>query len=225
MWDVFSGYYDDVTRKRFEDDLAPKSHVILLVDGRDGSVQGFSTLEVYDRVIGDRRVVVVYSGDTVVTRPYWGQTVLQRAFLAFVMGRKIAHPLVPVYWFLISKGYKTYLLLARNFPEHWPRHDRPTPPWQSQVLDTLAREKFGTEWKPNLGVLQHPDPLGKLKEGIAPVEDSQLRFPDIRFFVERNPGYVDGDELCCLGRVGIDLWASYMVKLVRRGLGWAKPGD
>lgn len=220
MWTIFAGYYDDVTPDRFQSDLAPKSHVILLLDQGNDSLQGFSTLEVYDRVIGGRRVVVVFSGDTVVTRPYWGQTVLQRAFLAFAMGRKLAHPLVPVYWFLISKGYKTYLLLSRNFPEHWPRHDCPTPAWQAEVLDTLAAEKFGPDWEPESGVLRHADPLGKLKDGIAPVEDSLLRFPDIRFFVERNPGYVSGDELCCLGRVGVDLWTSYMVKLIRKGLGF-----
>jgi len=224
MWLVFSNYYEDVTRDRFMGDLAGKSHVILLKDRGDGSVQGFSTLDTWDRTIGGRRVIVVYSGDTVVARPYWGQTALQRAFLRFVMGRKVAHPFTPVYWFLISKGYKTYLLLARNFPEHWPRHDRPTPSWQALLIDTLARERFGLEWRPKEGVLRHDKPLGRLREDIAPIDDSLLSAPDIAFFVRRNPGYTRGDELCCIGRVGLDLWTSYMTKLARRVISRAWPG-
>jgi len=218
MWGVFAEYYTDVKRDRFEADLEPKSHVILLIDGDDMSIQGFSTLETYDRVIDNRRVLVVFSGDTIVARPHWGQTVLQRAFLQFVMKQKITHPMAPVYWFLISKGYKTYLLLTRNFPEHWPRFDRPTPPWQAAVIRELGMEKFGDEFEPEHGLIRHEDALGRLKEGVAPVDDALLAHPDIGFFVHNNPGYMDGDEMCCLGRVDIHLWVSYMYKLLKRAL-------
>jgi hypothetical protein len=219
MWACFAETYTDVERARFEHDLDAKSHVILLIDARDGAVRGFSTQRLFDVVVGGRTVQVLYSGDTVLARAYWGQTALQRAFLRLGLRAALQRPFTPTYWYLISKGYKTYLLLARNFPEHWPRYDRPTPPWQAALLDHLGTTQFGDSWDARTGVLQHPAPLGRLRDDVAPVEPELLEHPDVRFFSEQNPGHALGDELCCLGHVGLDLWASYTAKLVRRALG------
>lgn len=219
MWALFEGYYEGVTRARFEEDLAEKNDVILLRDPRDGSLQGFSTLMVYPSTVQGRRFVTLFSGDTLIAPGYWGQTALQRAFLAYGMKTKLRHPLVPVYWFLISKGYKTYLLLSRNFPEYWPRYDRPTPPWHRAVIDYLSREKFGAAWQPEDGVLRFPHDEGRLREDVAPVDPALMAMPDVRFFVEKNPGHTRGDELCCIGRIDLALATSYLTKLARRKVG------
>ena len=127
MWQLFFRYYADVGREAFFADLSRKSRVILIRDRDSYEVKGFSTIETYETEVWGRRVAVLFSGDTVVDREGWGQTALQIAFLKFIIRYKLSHPLMPVYWFLISKGYKTYLLLSRNFPTYWPRHDRETP--------------------------------------------------------------------------------------------------
>ncbi len=217
LWALFARYYADVDRPTFQRDLAAKDHVILLEDPAAG-LAGFSTLQVYDRAVHGRRVVCVFSGDTVIDRAYWGQTALQRAFLAYTMRVKAAHPLTPVYWFLITKGYKTYLLLTRNFPEHWPRHDRPTPAWQAAVMDALARERFGDAWRPDLGLLRFSSPAGRLRDDVAPIDPALLAAPDVAYFAQRNPGHAHGDELVCLGHIGLDLASSYLAKLARRRL-------
>ncbi len=224
MWGVFRFAYDDVARERFESDLASKTDVILLHDGGDDRIVGFSTLVTSAHVVQGRQVVAVFSGDTIIEPAYWGQTALQRAFLSYVVRCKLRHPLTPVYWFLITKGYKTYLLLARNFPEHWPRYDQATPAWQAAVIDEFARSRYADEYQPALGILRHKDAVGKLKSDVAPIEGALLDYPDIRFFVERNPGHADGDELCSIGRVNSRLWASYMTKLARRALSHATGG-
>ncbi|MEK7705049.1 MAG: hypothetical protein AAB426_08830 [Myxococcota bacterium] len=59
------------------------------------------------------------------------------------------------------------LLLARNFPEHWPRHERLTTPWQTQLIDVLAREKFGSAWQPDLGILRFEKCAGRLGTDLA----------------------------------------------------------
>lgn len=218
MFDVFAAAFEQVDQATFEADLRPKSHVILLSDTGDGSLQGFSTIETRVERVAGRRVVTIYSGDTVVTEPYWGQTALQRAFLAYVIRRKLRFPLTPVYWFLITKGYKTYLLLSRNFPEYWPRRDRPTPAWQAAVIGHVARARFPEAWRPDRGVLEHPHPKGQLQEGVAPIDAALQADPDVRFFCERNPGHARGDELCCIGCVEAALWVRYMGKLARRAL-------
>ncbi len=218
MWVVFSTYYAAITREKFEADLAQKQDVIMLLDSADGSVQGFSTIEVYAPKVQGRAVIAVYSGDTVITEAYWGQHALHRAFNRYLLMTKLRHPLVPVYWFLISKGYKTYLLLARNVPNHYPRHDRATPQFDQAVLDALCSEKFGNAYLPEQGILRFETCQGRLKRGVAPIEASLLEHPDIRFFVEQNPGHMDGEELCCLGQVDAVLPVAFMFRQFKKAV-------
>lgn len=218
MWGLFASYYDAVCPEKFERDLADKRHVFLLRARSDGSVQGFSTITTFERTVQGRRVVGIFSGDTIVAKEHWSQTALQRAFFVYVMKVKLRHPLVPVYWFLISKGYKTYLLLARNFPEYWPRWERPTPAWQTAVLDDFARERYPAAWQPDLGLLRFARCEGRLKGDVARIDARARSLPEVRFFEARNPGHADGDELCCLGRVDARLGVSYTCKLARKAL-------
>jgi hypothetical protein len=48
------------------------------------------------------------------------------------------------------------------------------------------------------------------------VEPALLRHPDVLYFCRRNPDHARGDELCCIGRIDVLLWLSYMAKLGRR---------
>lgn len=216
MWTLFDSIYADVDRLRFDRDLDEKQEVILLFDEGNQSIRGFSTLHVYQRTIEGRDVVVIYSGDTVIAPGYWGQRALHVAFLKYIMVLKARHPFVPVYWFLISKGYKTYLLLSRNFIEYWPRRDIPTPAWPAAVMNTLATEKFGRHFVPDRGVVQFDRPMGRLRAGIAPIAPEVLEAPDVRFFIEKNPGHEAGDELCCLGLIEAQLVLHYVNRLLRR---------
>ena len=220
MWKVFSQYYEDIERARFESDLTKKSHVILLMDSGDKSLQGFSTLELIPGNILGKKFLAIYSGDTIISEDYWGQTALQRAFTGYTLKHMVKNPFIPVYWFLISKGYKTYLLLSRNYVEHWPRFETDTPAFQSAVIDTLSFNKFGDAWKRELGVLKFDRPQGKLKEEVAPIDEGLLRqFHDIQFFAQANPGHPQGDELCCLGRVNPAFIANFAMRTSRKLLG------
>jgi len=216
MWELFASYYTDVVRATFEVDLDGKSHVILLRDADDDSLQGFSTvLRTVTRVQG-RQVAAVFSGDTLVAKPYWGQTALQRAFYGYIGRTKLRYPLTPVVWFLISKGYRTYLLLARNFPEFWPRRERPTPPWPAAVLTQLARERFGDTFDAERGILSAGG--GRLQSFVAPIEEASASDPDALFFETVNPGHANGDELCCIGFIDARMFIFYAGKTVRRSL-------
>lgn len=219
MWSVFCGYYADISRDKFLADLNEKHFVLLLFDTGDRSVQGFTTIQVLHRQFAGKPYIAVYSGDTIINEAYWGQSALQGGFYRFLMGLKLKNPLTPLYWFLISKGYKTYLLVSRGCPNYWPRHDSPTPEHVLGIIDQLSREKFADDWKPELGVLKFATPAGKLKEGVAPVDAAALAYPDIRYFVERNPGHTQGDELCCLAAIDAQGGVSYVGKLARK---WAR---
>jgi hypothetical protein len=218
MWGLFSRFYADVDPATFERDLAGKHDVILLRDRRDQSLQGFSTLMRYQVEAGGRRYAIVFSGDTIVAPEYWGQTALQVAFYRYVVATKIEFPTLPVYWFLITKGYRTYLLLSRNFLEYWPRHDRPTPAPMLALLEKLARDRFGDAFDSERGILVFDSPHGRLKGEVAPVTPELLEHADIRFFADKNPNHARGDELCCLGRIDARFALAYAAKRLGRML-------
>jgi len=223
MWALYRAYYARADEARFFADLDDKREVILVRDAADRSLQGFTTLLTYRHALEGRRLRVLFSGDTIIAAPYQGQTALQRAFVRYLMRLVVRHPREPVYWFLISKGYKTYLLLSRNFIEYWPRHDRPTPPHAAAILASLARDRFGDAFRPDTGIVRFDPPGPRLQDWVAPVAPSALAHPDVRFFVEMNPGWAEGDELCCVGRVDLAMGLNYLRRLLGRTLRRARP--
>ena len=212
MWLLFSRYYTDVSPARFLEDLQHKQYVICLHDKKSGSLQGFSTIMVIkDKKVAGRTMTVVFSGDTIINKEYWGQTALQRLFASFLLFHKLRRPHRPVVWFLISKGYKTYLLLSRNFVHFWPRPDTPTPTWVQTAIRSLAREMYGDAYRPESNLLIFDHPMGRLKENVAALDERLLQYDDIRFFHGANPRAAQGEELCslgifdlsCMGRFGL----------------------
>src|SRR5688572_18205225 len=79
MFAIMQKYYDGVDVESFESDLSRKEKVILLK--AQGVVQGFSTLVSVQARVNGRNVYGIFSGDTIVEKQYWGQSVLGRAFL------------------------------------------------------------------------------------------------------------------------------------------------
>jgi hypothetical protein len=223
MWALYREHYERVEERQFFADLDNKHHAILLRDLADKSLQGFTTLHV-DRVeVDGTPYVIVFSGDTIIAEDYQGQSALHREFVRYIMRVALTSDGARVYWFLISKGYKTYLLLSRNFNEYWPRHDGAMPEAMRRLLGAVARRRFGSSFEEASGRIVFDPPGPKLKGHVAPISEAALTAPDVRFFVEKNPGHADGDELCCLGRVDLQLGLSYAWRwgrrLVVRGVG------
>ena len=204
LYILLTRYFANVTRTQFEQDLAEKDRVILLTDGLTGQIQGFSTLMQLQILVDDQPVVAFFSGDTIVERAYWGESVLSRSWARYVF-RQAAQirqvvPETGVYWFLICSGYKTYRFLPTFFREFYPAYDRPTPPVVKRILDGLAWLKFPSEYDAERGVvrLRQATPL---RPEVAVVTEHLLANPHVAFFVAANPGHVDGDELGCLTEI------------------------
>ena len=200
MHALLGSYFEQVSRARFEADLTEKESAILLTDGASGAVQGFSTLMRMQVQVGERRVVAFFSGDTIVARDHWGETLLPRLWARHVFGLAESIKGAEVYWFLISSGYKTYRFLPVFFREFYPAFDRATPPAVKQVLDSLALQKFGAEYDAARGVVRFAQP-SPLRSSVAELTGRRLRDPHVAFFVAANSGHAEGDELACITRV------------------------
>jgi hypothetical protein len=216
---LFRAAYENTSLERFQHDFAEKQHVILLYDSTSGALKGFSTVLVRDVRTPSGPLTVVFSGDTVIDREYWGQKQLQLAFARLLATLKLRAPRRPLCWFLLSKGYRTYLLLANAFPHSVPQPGVADDPATRALLDELARERYGDQYDAASGVVRYATPHERVRDGVAPMTPDLLTDPRIRFFVERNPEHADGVELACLARVRlVDLARSALRSTTSRVL-------
>jgi hypothetical protein len=211
--------YLGAVRGRFERDLAEKQLIILLRDRASRELKGFSTVLVREVATRCGPATVVFSGDTVIDREYWGQKQLQLAFAHLLLTFKLRSPRRRLYWFLISKGWRTYLLLANAFARAVPRYDIQDDKELRRILDAQAIARFGPEYDPERGIIRYAMPHERVRAGLVPATAEVLRNPHVRFFVERNPGHVDGEELACLAEVRtidlIKLGARFTARALR----------
>ena len=214
MFDLLQDYYESCTPEIFQRDLSNKNWVIVLRDQETKSIQGFSTLAFYESLVEGKRIGVVYSGDTIIRPAYWGTSELPRVWIKTVL--KIGEGLPkPLYWLLISSGYKTYRFLTVFFKEYYPRYDRPTPPEIQQIIHHLAGERFGADYYPELGIVRFSKGATPLREGVAEITERRLKDPHVAFFVARNPGHAQGDELVCLTRLHQDNFTAAGRRMTR----------
>ena len=213
MFALFDEYYLGATLEIFRRDLGNKNWVILLRD-EEGRVQGFSTLALYESTIYGKKVGVVFSGDTIIRREYWGTSELPRAWAKTVLreGMILAQPL---WWLLISSGYKTYRFLPLFYKEFYPHDNVPTPPDMQALLDHLARERFGADYDARRGIVRFASGATPLREGVAEIDQARLKDPNVAFFMAVNPGHALGDELVCLTRIHPDNYTAAAQRMFR----------
>jgi hypothetical protein len=200
MYDIFARHYDCVTLQQFMRDLSEKDCALILRNAA-GAICGFSTQKVFRVSVDGIPVRAVFSGDTIVDRAYWGEQELALCWARFVSAIYIEDPTVPLFWFLISKGYRTYLYLPLFFETFYPNCEVPTPAFEQQVLDTLAAAKFRDHYHSETGLIEFACSQGQLKPQLAEVPARRLRDPHVRFFLKRNPMYAHGRELACLAKI------------------------
>jgi hypothetical protein len=218
MFELMRENYDCVEEETFRRDLAEKSDVILLRDNQDQQIQGFSTLMVLEGLVGGNTVKALFSGDTIIEETYWGDSRLEHLWGRYAFSLIDKNSNTPLFWFLMSKGYKTYRFLPVFFNDFYPRYDRPTPAYEQEVMDTFARKKFPLNYDAKRGLIVFDGQKDRLKQGLADIDERRMRDPNIRYFIERNPGWQKGDELCCitpLRKTNFNRMALRMIKYNR----------
>jgi hypothetical protein len=196
MYRLYASYYDATSAALFRSDLDAKHFVIELSDGSE--LRGFSTLELIDFTLAGSARRAIFSGDTIIDHRYWGEQSLAQAFCRFAGAVKAARPDLPLDWLLISKGYRTYRYLSVFARNYYPSPTAPTPPQVQACIDVLARMRFGSAYRAQLGLISYPSSHGHLKPEWAMVKAALRERAEVRHFLERNPRFHEGDELCCL---------------------------
>jgi hypothetical protein len=221
MYAMMVSYYDNMDRAAFEFDLNEKSWVIQIIDKVSGELRGFSSQMLVPLEWDGRSILALFSGDTIVERDWRGQQKLFQVSGWFLRQLMDAYPHQEMYWFLISKGYKTYRFLPLFFREFYPGFAVATPPRISGIIDQLARCIDTRRYDPQTGILRAGPAACCLRPGVADITADRLRDPHVRYFAEANPGHAQGDELCCIAPLTLENFT----RAAYRAMGPAPPGD
>lgn len=218
MFDLMTQNYEGVKIENFRKDLSEKLDVIVLRDKEEQQIQGFSTLMILEETVDGRKAKALFSGDTIIDKSYWGDSELESHWGKYAFSLIDKNPGIPLFWFLMSKGYKTYRFLPVFFKEFYPRYDQPTPNYEQEVLDTFATKKFQLHYNRQTGLIIFNGSKDKLKQGIADIEEPRLKNPHIRYFAQRNPKWTQGDELACIIPLTKDNFNSMGRRMVEKDI-------
>jgi hypothetical protein len=197
MHALYSTYYMQSNLTRFESDLDEKDQVLLIWN--DGVLAGFTTLCQYQFHFEGRDLEIIFSGDTIMDRQFWGSQELAFAWLREIGRAARASCGRPLYWFLIVKGHRTYRYMPAfgiNFVPRWTKDAQDVD--LLRLRDALAQDRFGSWYQPATGIVRFPDQRDRLAWPWAAPTEREKNRADVSFFLNTNPGYVDGDELVCL---------------------------
>src|SRR5271157_5771578 len=88
MFDLMERYYENTFREDFDNDLRDKQWVITLTDASNQALVGFSTAIAFDHIFENKKVLIVFSGDTIIQKEYWGSLELALAFGSLLLSLK-----------------------------------------------------------------------------------------------------------------------------------------
>jgi len=199
MYALIDAHFDNVSRSRFELDLGAKNWVLLLRDAA-GALAGFSTILFYETELEGEPVSVVYSGDTIVDPSHWGSPALARSWIASILELQSGASTSRIFWLLLTSGFRTYRFLPLFWRSFQPRFDAETPPDAVRRIDTLAGSLLGSEYDAATGIVRFREPA-RLRPHLRELPAGRMHDPHVAFFLARNPGHADGDELVCLTEI------------------------
>lgn len=199
MFELLDAYFIGVTREGFESDLSGKDFILLL-ESPDKQLRGFTTIQILRGEHEGKPYIALFSGDTITHHSYRNSWEMVRVWGQFMRDLIAENPTTPLYWFLISMGYKTYRFFPLFLRTFYPSQNTGAEHLRS-LLDHLARRKFGDGYDATRGVITTYKGATYLRPGVADVTEGRMQDNNVSFFVEKNPGHADGEELACLAEL------------------------
>jgi hypothetical protein len=209
-------YYANVLEAQFRADLAEKDWVILLRDA--GEVVGFSTQKLIELEGPDGPLRYLFSGDTVVAHSHRRQPGLAGAFGHLMLHLIDRYGEGNLYWFLISKGFRTYRFLPVFFCSCYPGPvaEPQVRPELAPLLQRVARHRFEEHYDPATGVVRFEGVKDHLKDEVIDLRAGRREDPWVEFFLAANPGWRDGDELACLAPISRENLNAGAMRVIER---------
>lgn len=214
MAELLCASFDGADAVTFEADLADKTHAVLMFDRAERLV-GFSTFACYTAPgPDDRPATIVCSGDTIVAPSAWGSAHLPATWVKAVHRLHRQSGNDGLYWLLITSGYRTYRFLPVFVKSYVPAVDREADPGLLACMARLARHRWGAQYDERSQIVRLGQPQ-RLRPSLSHVPDQHRHDKHIAFFLQRNPGHAEGDELVSFASLAEDNLTRAGLRMLR----------
>lgn len=219
MFSLMESGYDTMQREIFDRDLLNKHYVGLILDESE-TIQGFTTFAINPKKSGSAAYNILFSGDTIIAQEHWGSLVMVRGWCSAVGKIISTDRSKDWYWYLMSKGHRTYMYLPLFFNHYFPSgEERQDDINLRGIIDRVSNILYPDNWTPKEGVIKFNSADGALSPELAEGTYKRSTNPHVAFFLERNPGFYKGDELVCLASLHPDNFKRSARNYVLEGMG------
>ena len=214
MFLLMKKHYENMKKDKFLKDLYDKNDVFLLFENDE--LKGFSTIKKMELDVenekesrertANEKIIGFFSGDTIIEKGFsWGIE-FQKEWIKYCLleSDKNMRNGVKTYWFLISKGVKTYMYLPTYFKNFCPKVDYVESEMEKKIKDIYAEKIYGDRYKKEKGIVKNDGTNDFLRESVVVLSEKQLKNKNVQFFLEKNPDYKKGDELVCLAEISFE---------------------
>ena len=200
MFILMQENYDYINQDNFNNDLLNKDYIGLLIDNKN-IIQGFTTYLINPKKYFHKKYNILFSGDTVISEDFVGTQALAIGWCETVAFFIRKYPRKKLLWYLMSKGHRTYLYLPYFFKKYYPAIDKNiNNNHYKEIINECSSHIFCENWNPKKGIVQFNDKVGQIKQQhIKKLYSKKNRYID--FFLEKNPGFSNGDELICMAEI------------------------
>jgi CRP-like cAMP-binding protein len=199
LYAVHRRIFDGVSRESFARYVVESKaeHTWLLLHKNEaGEVVGYFALHLFEKQLGDEPLAV-FRAEAGLLREYRGGNVNARFWMQRVARYVLRHPGRRVFYMGSLVHPSSYWLFARHCGEVWPRRDQETPPELLAFMDTLATE-FGLEKVHAARPLVRKVGWRTRETEVERDYWAHCEKPEVRYFLEANPGYGEGHGLVTL---------------------------
>lgn len=218
MYFIMEENYSSISFSAFKNDLKNKQFIGVLKDG-ENQIQGFTTYAINPFNLGTSEYNILFSGDTIISPFYWGSQELVRGFCKTVGGLIAGTSEKKWYWFLLSKGHRTYMYLPLFCEKYYPAVNKNEEANLFPIINKCAKAMYGSNWDPEKRVITFEKSHGELKKIHTETNLKKVKSNvHIDFFLKRNPGFKNGDELTCMAELTLDNMKRFAKNMVLEGI-------
>ena len=207
MWEVYQPYYH-YSKSDFLERINRNTHYSFY--SVDGKIIGFTGLRINKVQVKNRKHLLVYFGQTVISETFRGYSLLPRTALLIVRKYWKAFLCRKVFFWADSLTYKAYLVFAKYLKEYYPSYHGPNSESIKQLVQFIGETYYKDTFNPDLGTIQKDTVW--VNDRSCRMIPSVVSDPDIAFYISANPDNQSGHGLLTLGPMHL----SNMLHLVKR---------
>ncbi len=207
-----------LTIEGFHKVILSHTYAVLFRERKDGSLRGLFFLSLDRMNTNNMSYTVIRPALAFFEKEYRGGPYYYYIFAYFCIKEFILHPLTPFYMFGKTFSYRSYATATHTLSHVYPSYNQKTPDHIKHLIDEYANKiKLpGEEYDSERCVLKRE--LTHMKESVSEPGCADTSDPNVKYFVDINPGWVKGHLLLTLSLVDLKDLIRVLFRIARKAI-------